>query len=232
MAPTLASCAQCNTVSRDLKLCNSCRAVVYCNRTCQKAHWKAHKVTCRTAKVAEDKAVKEEAVKPEAKLFTDSEKVGEVKITSRSVVVVGRNEQGDLLCVNADGEKVIIPAGTKLMSKPNGGTLVAPLIRSSLDESLASMSEERRALFKEDYADMAMERCLNKTAQDVVTDERDMVKLMKISAEVKAKVEAKTKAKEQNMVELKKIFEEANAIVKARANAKAEGEAAQRLDEQ
>lgn len=44
------SCANCNaprTPSNPLKSCGSCLSVSYCDRACQKAHWKTHKPTCR-----------------------------------------------------------------------------------------------------------------------------------------------------------------------------------------
>ena len=43
----LARCANCDKVSRPLMLCGRCKAVSYCTRTCQVAHYKEHKVLCR-----------------------------------------------------------------------------------------------------------------------------------------------------------------------------------------
>lgn len=186
MAPNMASCAQCNTTGRDLKLCNSCKTVVYCNRACQKAHWKAHKVTCRQVKVAGDKAAKEEGLKLEAMMVMGVEKVGEIKITPRSYVSLGCNEQGDLVCMDANGEKLIIPKGTKQITMPDGSTMFVPLDHPSFDKGMANMSEERKALFREDTEDMVKARTLNMTAQEKIDDERDRGKLMEISAMVKA----------------------------------------------
>lgn len=43
------ACAHCNaarTTSNPLKSCSSCLSVSYCDRACQKAHWKTHKTAC------------------------------------------------------------------------------------------------------------------------------------------------------------------------------------------
>ena len=42
-----AQCANCKKVSMHLMLCARCKAVMYCGRTCQVAHYKEHKATCR-----------------------------------------------------------------------------------------------------------------------------------------------------------------------------------------
>lgn len=44
------ACAQCHKVpaaASTLLQCGACKAVSYCDRTCQKAHWKVHKAQCR-----------------------------------------------------------------------------------------------------------------------------------------------------------------------------------------
>lgn len=43
----LARCMNCDKVSRPFMLCGRCKAVIYCTRTCQVAHYKEHKVVCR-----------------------------------------------------------------------------------------------------------------------------------------------------------------------------------------
>ncbi|KAK4107086.1 RuBisCo LSMT C-terminal, substrate-binding domain-containing protein, partial [Canariomyces notabilis] len=43
----LARCANCKKVSAQLMLCGRCKAVAYCGRTCQVAHYKQHKAVCR-----------------------------------------------------------------------------------------------------------------------------------------------------------------------------------------
>jgi len=43
----LSACSSCLKLSASLLDCGSCRTVKYCDRTCQKAHWKAHKKACR-----------------------------------------------------------------------------------------------------------------------------------------------------------------------------------------
>ncbi|PKK42609.1 hypothetical protein CI102_14856 [Trichoderma harzianum] len=42
-----ARCANCEKVSVPLMLCGRCKAVMYCGRTCQVAHYKEHKAICR-----------------------------------------------------------------------------------------------------------------------------------------------------------------------------------------
>jgi TPR repeat protein len=45
------TCGRCVRVKKegkgDLSLCNGCQCIYYCNRECQKAHWKEHKQTCQ-----------------------------------------------------------------------------------------------------------------------------------------------------------------------------------------
>ncbi|KXX78241.1 Histone-lysine N-methyltransferase setd3 [Madurella mycetomatis] len=42
-----ARCANCEKPSAQLMLCGRCKAVMYCGRTCQVAHYKEHKAICR-----------------------------------------------------------------------------------------------------------------------------------------------------------------------------------------
>ena len=42
-----ARCAKCNKVSGSFMLCGRCKAVNYCKRACQVAHYKEHKAVCR-----------------------------------------------------------------------------------------------------------------------------------------------------------------------------------------
>jgi TPR repeat protein len=45
------TCGGCGRVKKDgegsLSLCKGCRCIYYCNRECQKAHWKEHKAICK-----------------------------------------------------------------------------------------------------------------------------------------------------------------------------------------
>ncbi|CAP62192.1 uncharacterized protein PODANS_5_12720, partial [Podospora anserina S mat+] len=43
----LARCANCEKVPAQYMLCGRCKAVAYCGRTCQVAHYKEHKAICR-----------------------------------------------------------------------------------------------------------------------------------------------------------------------------------------
>ena len=47
-----ARCANCDQVSGPLMLCGRCKAVAYCTRTCQVAHYKEHKAVCRVLSTA------------------------------------------------------------------------------------------------------------------------------------------------------------------------------------
>ena len=38
------TCGNCS--SKASKVCSKCKIVYYCNRECQKAHWKTHKLEC------------------------------------------------------------------------------------------------------------------------------------------------------------------------------------------
>ena len=48
----LARCVKCDKVSGPLMLCGRCKAVMYCTRTCQVAHYKEHKVVCQVISTA------------------------------------------------------------------------------------------------------------------------------------------------------------------------------------
>ena len=44
---SIVACAACGKRGSDLKVCTACKSVKYCNRNCQKLHWKAHKKECK-----------------------------------------------------------------------------------------------------------------------------------------------------------------------------------------
>eukprot|EP01091_Cochliopodium_minus_P009589 TRINITY_DN2388_c0_g1_i1.p1 TRINITY_DN2388_c0_g1~~TRINITY_DN2388_c0_g1_i1.p1 ORF type:complete len:156 (-),score=48.19 TRINITY_DN2388_c0_g1_i1:62-529(-) len=46
MKDDLEKCANCKSV-KNLKGCSRCKKVKYCNRECQVAHWKVHKIDCQ-----------------------------------------------------------------------------------------------------------------------------------------------------------------------------------------
>ena len=43
----MSTCAACGKGGDDLKVCEACEQVKYCNGACKKAHWKKHKKQCR-----------------------------------------------------------------------------------------------------------------------------------------------------------------------------------------
>lgn len=45
-SPPAPACAQCAATPDSLKQCLKCHSVSYCNRDCQKAHFKTHKKEC------------------------------------------------------------------------------------------------------------------------------------------------------------------------------------------
>ncbi len=48
-------CAFCEKPGKSLKFCSSCKNTLYCDKVCQKNHWKVHKVDCkRLAEVRDD----------------------------------------------------------------------------------------------------------------------------------------------------------------------------------
>jgi hypothetical protein len=40
-------CATCDATSTNILQCSGCNKVYYCNRTCQRANWKQHKLVCK-----------------------------------------------------------------------------------------------------------------------------------------------------------------------------------------
>jgi len=51
------SCGECGLVSGKMKRC-ACKKMWYCDRDCQKRHWKTHKKECRCAATAKESAEK------------------------------------------------------------------------------------------------------------------------------------------------------------------------------
>eukprot|EP00967_Tisochrysis_lutea_P054053 scaffold67421_cov33-Tisochrysis_lutea.AAC.3 len=45
--PLTAQCSKCGRVSVELLRCARCGKAWYCNRDCQKGHWKEHKINCK-----------------------------------------------------------------------------------------------------------------------------------------------------------------------------------------
>lgn len=41
-------CAYCDSKDKRVMRCKGCRIVCYCSEKCQRAHWKAHKIQCRS----------------------------------------------------------------------------------------------------------------------------------------------------------------------------------------
>lgn len=49
-------CANCGKIANKSKGCAGCHGAVYCNKECQKAHWKVHKLSCKAKKAAVEAA--------------------------------------------------------------------------------------------------------------------------------------------------------------------------------
>eukprot|EP01113_Clastostelium_recurvatum_P051378 TRINITY_DN9971_c0_g2_i1.p1 TRINITY_DN9971_c0_g2~~TRINITY_DN9971_c0_g2_i1.p1 ORF type:complete len:158 (+),score=25.00 TRINITY_DN9971_c0_g2_i1:381-854(+) len=43
------SCSSCGSHASDLLMCSRCKLASYCNATCQRAHWRTHKKTCKAS---------------------------------------------------------------------------------------------------------------------------------------------------------------------------------------
>lgn len=123
MAPN--ACAHCNkpaTTTKPLKPCNNCKAVAYCNRTCQQAHFKAHKKTCREQKIAQDHASKDQvAIEKAAKdayagqlaaEFLESEP-SEAEQHPRVLCYV--KEDGTAVMRTLDNEEQVLPRYTYIL---------------------------------------------------------------------------------------------------------------------
>jgi hypothetical protein len=48
------TCAACGEGRDDLKACMACKTVKYCNKKCQKAHWRKHKKECTPLEIQSD----------------------------------------------------------------------------------------------------------------------------------------------------------------------------------
>ena len=55
-------CGLCN--SEATLACSKCRSTYYCNKNCQKSHWKVHKKTCMPPLAKEDQPPKEIVQEP------------------------------------------------------------------------------------------------------------------------------------------------------------------------
>jgi hypothetical protein len=49
-------CVQCNKRAAAMQVCARCRGINYCSRDCQRAHWPAHRGTCRAPAWCDDSA--------------------------------------------------------------------------------------------------------------------------------------------------------------------------------
>ena len=58
---TVITCAACGKSGDDLKACNACKMIKYCNRDCQVAHRQQHKEACkvRAAEIYDEKLFQE-----------------------------------------------------------------------------------------------------------------------------------------------------------------------------
>jgi hypothetical protein len=49
VATATRACAGCGDCASELKACSRCKAVYYCSKECQSAHWKSgHKAACES----------------------------------------------------------------------------------------------------------------------------------------------------------------------------------------
>jgi hypothetical protein len=119
------ACAHCNTINTSaapLKLCNNCKAVAYCNRTCQKAHFKSHKKTCREQKIAEDHAARDEVANEKATKDALAEQLAAESLRSESTdaeqqprVICYVDKNGAAVSRTLDGVEHVQPAFTYIL---------------------------------------------------------------------------------------------------------------------
>ena len=55
----LTTCAQCGSEGIGLLRCSRCKQAAYCHAVCQKAHWQAHKLSCKKCVTKDQQAVSE-----------------------------------------------------------------------------------------------------------------------------------------------------------------------------
>lgn len=130
-------CTDCNaveTAEHSLQACVACKRVVYCNRSCQKAHWVVHKPACRAAVAQGDKPT-----------VNEHEREGE-DIRDRTDV---RDEDGNRVLGG-----VTYPAGTYIewfkMPTPESPNGCQNTIRftKSMSVWVASLSDKDSELFE------------------------------------------------------------------------------------
>lgn len=72
-AEATTKCDNCKKTDTSLKRCVKCKSAAYCDRDCQKAHWKQHKKDCSRLAGMKDSSDQSGAAKPkrsDAKPFT------------------------------------------------------------------------------------------------------------------------------------------------------------------
>jgi hypothetical protein len=121
------TCANCNTIStsaQPLKLCTNYKAVGYCNRSCQKAHFKTHKKVCREQNIAEDAAARDEVANEKAAKDALAEQLAAEFLVSLSNPTIDQqqprvmcyvDERGAAVSRTLDGVEHFQPAYTYIL---------------------------------------------------------------------------------------------------------------------
>lgn len=158
---TCANCNTANTTSRRLKACNNCKTVAYCDRNCQKAHFKAHKKACREQKAAEDRALKDQSAQiaadrddmAEDAVALLAETVADTYDVQHNSLWLRQDEEGNQYYRNADGSERVLLADTFVFKEipptpenPRGRTVVHEFSQT-IKDTMVTMTKKERVAF-------------------------------------------------------------------------------------